>query len=107
MALRCVLAPDTEGMSPHALECPFGMGCENSSPGCPWRDDGDLCRYQADRRDLMKSLSLLSARVFELSKRNAIPAETMTGACLLLDSARTLMERSKPSECDGKKDECL
>ena len=78
------------------------MGCDNSSV-CTWRDDGDLCRYPADRRDLMKSLSLLSTRVFELSKRNAIPAETMTDTCLLLDSARTLIEKSKQFKREQQK----
>lgn len=102
MALRCVLGPDTEGMPFRVQECPFGMGCDNS-PVCPWRDDGDLCRYPADRRDLMKSLSLLSTRVFELSKRNAIPAETMTDTCLLLDSARTLIEKSKQFKREQQK----
>ena len=95
MALRCVLAVDTEVMAFHAHECPFGVGGDSYSTVCPWKDDEDLCRYPADRRDLMKSLSLLCTRVFELSKRNAIPAETMTDTCLLLGSARTLIEKSK------------
>lgn len=93
MASRCVLTPDKDGVSLHVRECPFGSDCEG--PACPWRDAGDLCRYQADRRDLMRALSLLSTRVFEMSRRNAIPTETVTDICLLLDSARSLLEKSR------------
>ena len=103
MALRCVLSLDGEGVALHAQGCPLGVAGDSNGPACPWRDGEGLCRYQADRRDLMKSLSLLSTRVFELSRRDAIPAETMTDTCLLLDTARTLMEKCKQSKCDGQK----
>ena len=93
MASRCVLAPDKDGVALPVRECLFGSDYE--SPACPWRDAENLCRYQADRRDLMKALSLLSTRVFEMSRRNAIPTETVTDICLLLDSARSLLEKSK------------
>ena len=93
MATQCVLTMDMDRKNSPFNECPFDRKTKDKGSCCPWRNEKNLCCFKADRSDLMKSLSLLSTRVFEMSKHNALPTETITDACLLLNNVRSLMEK--------------
>lgn len=93
MEVLCVLSAQ-DGFSGSYCACPFGqVNAGASDKPCPWRN-ADRCGYTANRHDLMKSLSLLSAKVFEMSRKNNLPPDKTTETCMLLDSARRLLDNS-------------
>ena len=94
MSVLCVFSAH-DGMDDSNGACPFGQrDVISSGNSCPWKDSG-RCGYKAVRQDLMKSLSLLCTKVFEMSKTNNIPTDIMTEACLLMNSTRELLENNR------------
>ena len=93
MSVLCVFSAHN-GMNTSGCVCPFGQ-CDviSSEKTCPWKDN-ERCGYEADRHDLMKSLSLLCTKVFEMSKTNRIPTNKTTEACMMLNSTLELLENT-------------
>ena len=79
--------------------CPFRNESVKSIHGesryCKWRTVDGKCKYMANRHDLMKSLSQLTSKVFEMAKENKITPEMATHACVLMSMTDELFTKSQ------------
>lgn len=87
----------SDGVNDSVDSCPFKQMQVSADEhfSCRWRDEEGCCRYKADRKDLMKSLSLLSSKIFELSRLNNIPPDKSVEVCFLLNTANSVLSSIK------------
>ena len=94
MTYQCLLSMGCDKDEYVACPCPFFQEVEDkvNSKSCRWQDDEGLCCYKADKHDLMKSLSLLCSKAFEMRRRDCLPLDKMTDVCYLLNTARAILD---------------
>ena len=90
MEVLCVLF-EKNGRNNSNCACPFGFDERLSGKPCPWQKD-NRCVYKANRKKKKKNLSLLTSRIFEMSRMKNFPAGSTTKICMMLDSARKLLD---------------